>query len=41
MWIGGIRHEKLNCNLDNNLFIVLLTDCNMIKLKNGGFGFYE
>ena len=30
MWISGIRHEKINYNLDNNLFILLLTDCNMI-----------
>lgn len=28
---NGIRHKKINYNLDNNLFILLLTDCNMIK----------
>ena len=34
--------KKINYNLHNNLFILLLTDCNMIiNIKNGGFGFYE
>ena len=31
MQINGIRHKKINYNLDNNLFILLETDCKMIK----------
>ena len=31
MLINGIQHKKNKYNLNNNLFILLLTECNMIK----------